>query len=135
VNSVGLVIEEQAAQVGWVEGRPAVMVTGRLRNVRREPVESPPLRFTLLDGEEHSLGTRISRVENAEVPAGGSRRFSVMLENPPETVEDVEIGFHLAAESEGHGGSSPGRTHAAKEPAEPAGAKSASDTHDEPAHH
>lgn len=102
VNSVGLIIEEQTAQVGWAEGRPTVMVTGRLRNVRSRAVTSPPLRFTLLDGEDKPLGTRISRIANAEVPAGGSRRFTAMLTNPPESVLNVEIGFELAAAADDH---------------------------------
>lgn len=102
VNSVGLVIEEQSAQVGWAEGRPTVMVTGRLRNVRGGAVTSPPLRFTLLDGEDKDLGTRVSTVANPEVPAGGSRRFTVMLQNPPESVVNVEIGFELDG-AEAHG--------------------------------
>jgi predicted Zn finger-like uncharacterized protein len=97
VNSVGLVIEEQSAQVGWEDGRPTVLVTGRLRNVRDRPVTSPPLRFTLLDREEKDLGTRISQVLNADVPAGGSRSFTAKLQNPPESVQNVEIGFHLGA--------------------------------------
>jgi predicted Zn finger-like uncharacterized protein len=103
VNSVGLIIEDQSAQVGWAEGRPTVMVTGRLSNVRDRPVTSPPLRFTLLDGEEKDLGARISTVANPEVPARGSRRFTVMLHDPPESVENVEIGFHLSGQAPKHG--------------------------------
>jgi hypothetical protein len=111
VNSVGLVIEGRPAQVGWENGKPTVLVSGKLRNVRNRPVESPPLRFTLLDGSDTILSERVFQVTNAEIPAGGSRSFTVKLQDPPESVQDVEIGFQLEGRlptknSGDHGGSS-----------------------------
>lgn len=127
VNSVGLVIEEQSAQVGWEDGRPTVLVTGRLRNIRGRPVASPPLRFTLLDAQEQDLGTRISRVVNADVPARGSRTFTAKLHNPPDSVQDVEIGFHLADEG-AQAGQAPAQAKA------PAHAAELRPSHAEPGH-
>jgi predicted Zn finger-like uncharacterized protein len=136
VNSVGLIIEEQTAQVGWAEGRPTVMVSGRLKNVRSRPVTSPPLRFTLLDGEDKDLGTRVSTVANPEVPAGGARSFTVMLQNPPESVVNVEIGFELS-EAGDHGAGSKNEAHG-PDPGSDAEAPSPSKTptgaHDEAEH-
>lgn len=102
VNSVGLVIEDQKAQVGWENGRPTVLVTGKLRNVRNKPVASPPLRFSLLDGAENDLGARVFQVTNADIPPGGARTFVAKLHNPPESVQDVEISFELGREEEAH---------------------------------
>lgn len=76
-------------------GRPAVLVTGRLRNLRNQAVTAPSLRFELLDGEEQVVATRIVRPMNAEIPAGEAPTFTVSLENPPESTHDVDIGFHL----------------------------------------
>lgn len=95
VNVVGLVIEEQKAALGYEDGRPAVLVTGALRNVSGKPVTAPPLRITLLDGEDHNIGVKVSRISNAQVPAGETRTFAVRLQDPPESVANVEIGFEL----------------------------------------
>ncbi|MDP8916256.1 MAG: DUF3426 domain-containing protein [Pseudomonadota bacterium] len=95
VNLVGLAIEEQQAALGYEDGRPAVLVTGALRNVSGEPVTAPPLRITLLDGEDNTIGVKVSRITNAQVPAGETRRFAVRLQDPPESVANVEIGFEL----------------------------------------
>jgi predicted Zn finger-like uncharacterized protein len=96
VNTVGLSIEQQTARTGFTpDGRPTVLVSGRLRNLRKTPVTAPPLRFELLDGQEAVVATRIVRPLNAEIPAGEARTFSVSLENPPESTHDVDIGFHL----------------------------------------
>ena len=103
VNIVGLAIEEQKASLGYEEGRPAVLVTGSLRNVSDRPVTAPPLRITLLDAEDQSIGVKVSRIVNAEVPAGETRSFAVRLQDPPESVANVEIGFELGAAAAAEG--------------------------------
>jgi len=104
VNVVGLAIEEQKAALGYEDGRPAVLVTGALRNIAGRSVTAPPLRITLLDGEDQPVGVKVARITNAEIPAGETRSFAVRLQDPPESVADVEIRFDLgeqAAPAEG----------------------------------
>jgi predicted Zn finger-like uncharacterized protein len=96
VNTVGLEIDNQVAQMGFnAEGEPVALVTGRLRNVRKRGVVAPPLRVDLLDAKEGVVATRIVRPLNAEIPAGEARTFTLSLENPPESTHNVDIGFHL----------------------------------------
>jgi hypothetical protein len=101
VNLAGVVVEGQQAAMGFEDGRPALRVSGAIRNVRRETVSAPPLRLILLDGEDQPLATRISRLSNPSIPAGEKREFVVTMYDPPNTVQDVEIRFELAG---GEGG-------------------------------
>ena len=105
VNSVGLVIEGRPAQIGWENGRPTVLISGTLRNIRKRPVTSPPLRVTLLDKTGREVGVRVFEIANAELPAGGARSFVVKVQNPPESVYDFEATFELggAARKKAHG--------------------------------
>jgi len=95
VNSVGLEIEARFEPLGFHEGRPAAIVTGKLTNVRKRPVTAPPLQFTLLDAQEQVLSTRVHEPLNAEIPAGESRTFAIRLMDPPEPTRDVEVTFAL----------------------------------------
>jgi predicted Zn finger-like uncharacterized protein len=95
VNPTGLVIERQQATPSFMEGRPAIIVRGSIRNVRGEPVLAPPLEITLLDGSGKAVATKISQAVNPSVPAGASRYFEETVLDPPGTVAEVEVKFAL----------------------------------------
>jgi hypothetical protein len=95
VNPTGLVIERQQATPSFMEGRPAIIVRGSIRNVRTQPVIAPPLEITLLDGGGKALATKISQAVNPSVPAGASRYFEETVLDPPGAVAEVEVKFAL----------------------------------------
>lgn len=113
VNVVGLEILDQKAQEGFEEGQPAVLITGKLRNITDRTVTAPPLRVTLFNAADQLVGTRILRITNPEVPARGERSFAVRVIEPPASVAEgaVELGFELGEIPAGEGLRE--RTHAA----------------------
>lgn len=95
VNIVGLAIEDQKAEKGYEDGRPAMLVTGTLHNLTKRTVRSPPLRLDLLNAEEDVVAVKIARPAQGEIPAGERRYFAVKVQDPPESVAHVDITFEL----------------------------------------
>lgn len=95
VNVVGLVIEEQQAAKGFDDGRPAMLVTGALHNVTDKAVSSPPLRLSLVNGDEETVATKIASPTEGLIPAGERRYFAVRVQDFPDSVANVDITFEL----------------------------------------
>ena len=93
VNVLGLVIEGVKSQAVLETGRPALSVTGAIRNTRTDPVQAPPIRISLLDKAGKPLSTTLYRPLNGKVPPGAKRYFAVSLAAPPADLHDLEIGF------------------------------------------
>jgi predicted Zn finger-like uncharacterized protein len=93
VNTTGLVIEEVKSRAVLDAGRPALAVTGSIRNTRRAPVQAPPIRIRLLDRAGKPVATTLYRPLNARLPSGARRYFAVSLPAPPAELHDLEIGF------------------------------------------
>lgn len=130
VNSVGLVIEDQAAEVGFYQGRPAAIVTGALRNVRSRPVAVPPMRFDLVDAHDQVLDSRVHRLAKVEIAPGATRTFAMRLVDPPEPTRDVDVTFLLkdapanGEAAEDHAAEAPHRTAALRSAHRPASGSS-----------
>jgi predicted Zn finger-like uncharacterized protein len=96
VNATGLLIEEQRAAMQFAEdGRPALVVSGKITNVRDHVVSAPPLQITLLAAEGRPVATKISQAVNPQVPANASRVFEETVLDPPSSVTEVEVKFAL----------------------------------------
>ena len=93
VNPVGLTIEDVHAQPSLQEGRPALIVSGEVRNIRPRPVASPSLKVVLRDKDGHALITRTASPPDGPVPPGQSRRFSLAVVDPPAGAAAADIDF------------------------------------------
>lgn len=115
VNTIGLVIEGVKSQPMLQGGRPVWSVTGAIRNVRDEPIASPPIRLSLLDAEDAELATLVADALNARVPPGAVRYFSITMPDPPAGAKKLQVRFELPAQGAD-------AAHAGKAHAEPAAA-------------
>lgn len=108
VNTLGLVIEGVASKPIFVAGRPALSITGAIRNVKDEAREAPALRISLLDEKGEAVAGLIAQPLNAKVPPGGRRYFAVSLAEPPRNAHKLEIAFeggdHAVEAPAGKGG-------------------------------
>jgi hypothetical protein len=68
---------------------------GKIRNTKDQAVESPPLRIELLDKSGKRIAAKFADPENALIPPGETRHFSVSLLDPPLAAQDAEVGFAL----------------------------------------
>lgn len=107
VNSVGLVIEGVHAEPTFVGGRPVLSVTGAIRNVKDEPVNSPAIRVNLLNLKGKPIAAKIVRPIDPRVPAGATRHFAIAISDPPSNARDLEVVFD------------PDAQHAARAPMSP----------------
>ncbi|WP_337186415.1 DUF3426 domain-containing protein [Phenylobacterium sp.] len=99
VNTLGLVIEGVASKPGFQGGRPVLSVTGAIRNVRKDAVEAPPIRVSLLDRNGKVVAGVAAQPLNAKVPPGATRYFALSLLDPPAGAHELEVAFDPAAEA------------------------------------
>ena len=97
VNSIGLTIEDVHAQPSLQDGKPALAVSGVLRNIRSKPVLAPPLRIALLDKHGKRLTVRTAAPGDPLIPGGQTRSFAISLVNPPSSASDLEVTFQTGA--------------------------------------
>lgn len=102
VDAMGLVIEGVKSQAVLEAGRPALSVTGAIRNTRHEAAEAPPIRISLLDRDGKVVAGVVADPRNGKVPPGGVRYFAVSLPDPPAGAHELEIGFDLTAKRAAH---------------------------------
>ena len=93
VNPVGLTIEDVHARPSLQDGHPALIVSGEVRNIRPQALASPPLKVQLSDKDGHPLLTRMAEPPEGAVPPGQSRRFSLVVVDPPSGAKGVDITF------------------------------------------
>jgi predicted Zn finger-like uncharacterized protein len=105
VDRLGLVIEGVTSTPTFEAGRPVLSVRGAVRNTRREAVEVPPIRVSLLDRAGKPVVTKVAApIEPRTVPAGERRYFAIGLPDPPAGASELEVGFAPVAEAQGaHG--------------------------------
>jgi len=96
VNSVGLVIEGVHAEPTFVGGRPVLSITGALRNVKEQAVNSPAIRVNLLNRDGKPVSAKIVRPIDPKVPAGATRHFAIAISDPPANARDLEVLFEGA---------------------------------------
>jgi len=101
VNSVGLVIEGVQATPTFLGGRPVLSVTGDIRNVKGEAVNSPALRVNLLNHAGKPVSAKIVRPIDPRVPAGATRHFAIAISDPPSNAQNLEVVFDAAQQTAG----------------------------------
>jgi predicted Zn finger-like uncharacterized protein len=92
-NPLGLVIEQVRADPTFQGGRPALAVTGQIRNVRASAADSPSLRVSLLDRAGKPLAAKVAQPIDGRVPAGAVRHFAIAIVDPPASVHDLQVTF------------------------------------------
>lgn len=97
VNSVGLTIEDVHAQPSLQDGKPALAVSGVLRNIRSKAILAPPLRIALLDKHGKQLTIRTAAPGDPLIPGGQTRSFAISLVDPPSSASDLEVTFQTGA--------------------------------------
>jgi len=91
-----LVIEKVHADPIFEGGRPALSVTGQLRNLRDAAANARPLRVSLLDRFGKPVAVKVARPLDAAVPAHAVRHFAISIVDPPASTRDLEVTFEPA---------------------------------------
>jgi hypothetical protein len=89
----GLVIEGVKAAPTFVSGRPALEVTGSIRNLRGEAALPPPLRVSLVNRAGKPLAAKTARAAGETIPAHARRYFALAIVEPPADAHDLEVTF------------------------------------------
>lgn len=95
VNPTGLELEGVGAQPALKDGHAALMVSGMIRNIRNQPVDSPALKIMLFDAAGKQVAAKIADPENARIPPGETRHFLVSVLDPPTAAQSVQVEFVL----------------------------------------
>lgn len=99
VNVVGLVIEKQTSVRMDADGRPAVRVTGSVRNVTDAAVRPPPLRVDLVDKADTALVSRTLDLGGTELAPGRARPFAVTFHDPPASADGSHSTFLIGRDA------------------------------------
>lgn len=91
--SSGLTFEQVRAAPTFIGGRPALSVTGAIRNTRDRPAAAPPIRVSLLDRHGKPVSAKIARPIDASIPANSRRHFVVAILDPPNNASELEVRF------------------------------------------
>jgi predicted Zn finger-like uncharacterized protein len=94
---LGLVIEQVRADPAFQGGRPVLVITGQIRNVRDTAAMAPALRVSLLDKAEKPLAAKVAHPIDGRVPKGAVRHFAIAIVDPPFDTHDLEVTFDKAA--------------------------------------
>ncbi|MDB5448699.1 MAG: hypothetical protein JWQ97_4016, partial [Phenylobacterium sp.] len=98
VDGGGLVLEQVRVEPAFLAGRPVLSVTGAIRNVRDEAVNTPPIRVTLLNRAGKPVAAKIARPMDASIPPRAKRHFAIAILDPPSSARDLEVRFDSAAD-------------------------------------
>jgi predicted Zn finger-like uncharacterized protein len=97
VNPVGLVIEGSQGGQGLQDGRAALIITGRERNVKTTAREPQPLIVGLFDKTGKRLATQRVVLPPGPIAPGDSKPFSVSFFDPPLNVAEFGVDFDFNA--------------------------------------
>jgi predicted Zn finger-like uncharacterized protein len=93
VNPTGLVFEGVSAKPGLQDGHDALVVSGSVRNIEKQPVASPGLAIKVLDKAGHAVLIRQADNDTGMIAPGQTHNFVVSVVDPPAAANDVEVAF------------------------------------------
>ena len=94
LNTRGFTFDK--VEYAWVhdeKGRPAMQVSGEVKNVTELSKKVPSVVFAFLDEEGLELFNWATPVKLSALPAGKTARFEVKIPAPPEAVDRLEVRF------------------------------------------
>lgn len=89
----GLVIEGVQRRRVVENGRPVLLVTGKVRNTSANQVELPPLTVQALDVRSFILASQTSQLEEVFIGPGETQAFTFRFKNPPQYTAEVRPHF------------------------------------------
>jgi predicted Zn finger-like uncharacterized protein len=92
-----LAIEKVRAEAAFQGGRPALSITGQLRNARDVAEAPPPLKVSLKDRLGRTVAAKVAQPLDAAVPPHSVRYFAISILDPPASARDLEVTFDAAA--------------------------------------
>ena len=95
VNHVCLVIEQLKAEPSLQDGHAALTISGVLRNIENQPVETPPLQLSLLNPAGKRVAGKVAAAADPLVSPDDTRHFAIAILDRPSTAKDFEISFVL----------------------------------------
>lgn len=93
VNPQGLTLENVTYAPVLQGGHAALSVSGLIRNVEDRTITAPPLKVVLLNSAGDQVGGKVAAPENPKIPPGETRRFTLILLDPPSNGVRLEISF------------------------------------------
>lgn len=90
-HPTGLTVEDLDAAFEDVEGAPALIVEGVVRNTTGRLRRTAPLRAMALDETGAVLAEWRVMLESPALPGGGSERFRTLITAPPDAAVRVEV--------------------------------------------
>ena len=93
VNPVGLVFEGVIAKPGLQDGHDALVISGTVRNIEKQPIAAPALAIRVLDKSGHAVLTRKADNDTGMIAPGQTHNFVVAVLDPPAAANDVEVAF------------------------------------------
>lgn len=93
VDALGLAIEDIRAQPTFEDGRPVLVVSGAVRNVRDVTAVMPSLRVSLLDPAGNPVAEKLAEPADPSIPGHATRHFTVTLVDPPADGRDLQVTF------------------------------------------
>lgn len=94
----GLVFENVQAEMAYIEGIPAVVVRGAVRNYDDRTREAPLVQMRLLDKAGSELASWIVELSSVFVPAHGHETFTTQFPSPP--VEATELAYTFVTDAD-----------------------------------
>lgn len=93
VNTRGLDFADVSYDWTTEQGRPAISVKGKIRNVSNVPLDVPTVVFVLLDDRGDELYNWASRVREDPIAAGGEAAFTAQVPAPPGAARRLRVRF------------------------------------------
>jgi predicted Zn finger-like uncharacterized protein len=93
VNLRGIVFENVITAAATEAGLPVLVVEGSIRNIAREPVPVPRLRFAIRDGKEVELYSWTAVASRNELASDAVLAFKTRLASPPDGGQTVAVRF------------------------------------------
>jgi hypothetical protein len=95
VNLRGLEFADVKATRDTQEGMPVLLIDGAIKNVTKQAVEVPRLRFAMRNGAGAEIYAWTAMPERAVLPPGEAQTFTTRLASPPVEGRDLFVRFFM----------------------------------------